>query len=107
MRSEVRSSLLDKVPRAESLLCSCCLCERRCGVDRTRGEVGACGVGAASTAYLEDVLWGEEEFLTPSYALFFSGCNLRCAFCYAEAHNLAPAAGRPVEPAEVAARVRA
>jgi putative pyruvate formate lyase activating enzyme len=96
----------ERSQRATELLSSCCLCERRCGADRTRGQVGACGCGAESFAYLEDLLWGEEEFLTPSYAVFFSGCNLRCAFCYAAGSNRCPQQGQAVEPAAVAARVR-
>jgi putative pyruvate formate lyase activating enzyme len=88
------------------MLASCSFCERRCAVDRTR-EVGACGVGSESNAYLEDLLWGEEQFITPSYALFFSGCNFRCAFCYATEYNRRPGEGRRVEPEAVAARVQA
>ncbi len=89
------------------MLSPCRLCERRCGSDRTRGEVGACGCGAESFAYLEDLLWGEEQFLTPSYAIFFSGCNFRCAFCYAAELNRCPRQGQTVEPESVAARLRA
>jgi putative pyruvate formate lyase activating enzyme len=77
------------------------------GGGRPPRGVGACGVGLESTAYLEDLLWAEEQFITPSYALFFSGCNFRCAFCYAAEYNRRPGEGRRVEPEAVAARVEA
>ena len=73
--------------RAHSLrerLSSCDLCPRRCGVDRTRGEVGTCGVGACAVIASASPHFGEERPLVGrggSGTVFFSGCNLRCAFC--------------------------
>lgn len=107
MPDEGSADLADRIQRADALLRNCQLCACRCHVDRTRGELGACGVGATSTAYQESFLWGEEEFLTPSYAIFFSGCNFRCAFCYAAPHNLRPQQDSVVAPAAVGARLRA
>ena len=76
-------SLLDvKIELAHRMLSSCRLCERHCGVDRTRGQTGFCGVGGDSFYFFEQTLWGEEPPLVPSHEVFFSGCNLRCKFCY-------------------------
>jgi putative pyruvate formate lyase activating enzyme len=86
---------------------SCRLCERDCRVNRLAGEFGACGCDGRAFAYWEEVLWGEEACITPSYALCFAGCNMQCAFCYAAESNSNPAAYRRVDPAAVAARVRA
>lgn len=81
--TSVSPSRLDlKIELTERLMKSCVLCERRCGVDRTSGETGFCGVGVDSCYFFEQVLWGEEAPLVPSHEIFFSGCNLRCKFCY-------------------------
>lgn len=66
------------------LLKHCTLCPRHCGIDRTAGETGFCG--------LEDRLimdcalphLGEEPPLSGRHGsgtIFFSSCNLRCPFC--------------------------
>ncbi len=62
---------------------SCVLCPRRCGADRSK-ETGYCGMSdtlIAAKAYLhmweEPCISGEKG----SGTVFFSGCNLRCAYC--------------------------
>jgi len=97
----------ERIEAAEALLQSCLFCEHRCGVDRTLSERGHCGCPADSRVYLEDLLWGEEEFITPTYAVFFAGCNLRCEFCYAADANRHPTSHPLADPGEIAARVRA
>jgi len=101
-----RSDLQHRAVQARGLLRQCCLCERGCGVNRLAGEVGWCGCDHRTYAYSEGLLWGEEAFITPSYAIFFAGCNLRCAFCYAADQNSAPSDSEPVDGAAVASRVR-
>lgn len=63
---------------------SCRLCPRACGVDRTRGEVGVCGM--PDTLYVSRCaphLWEEPPIsgTRGSGTVFFTGCNLRCVFC--------------------------
>ena len=60
------------------------ICPRKCGVDRTRGDLGYCRQGAhltAARAYLhaweEPCISGENG----SGTVFFSGCNMHCVFC--------------------------
>jgi len=101
-----RTLIAQRIALAEDLLRQCCFCQHRCRVDRTRGEMGKCGCDATSHAYSEEVLWGEEEFITPSYAIFFAGCNLRCAFCSASESNLQPQNHTPIAAEAVARRVR-
>ncbi|MBN1280197.1 MAG: radical SAM protein [Candidatus Thermoplasmatota archaeon] len=73
-------SLLDlKIELAHRLYTECCLCEHRCGVDRTR-TTGVCGVQEPRIAS-EFLHFGEEEPLVPSYTVFFSGCTFQCVFC--------------------------
>lgn len=63
----------------------CCeLCPRRCGIDRSSGELGVCGQGSAPRAaraalhmWEEPPISGEEG----SGTIFFVGCPLRCRYC--------------------------
>lgn len=72
---------------------TCCeLCPRKCGVDRTKVK-GFCGTGSEIRLAKYMVHYGEEPVITGtkgSGAIFFSGCNLRCAFCqnYPISHGL-------------------
>lgn len=62
----------------------CCLCPRRCGVNRGRGKVGYCGAGDRVVVYRYGAHFGEEPPLTGvggSGAIFFSRCTLRCLYC--------------------------
>lgn len=62
----------------------CNLCPRQCGVDRTRGKRGFCGMSAQLTAARAMLHYGEEPPISGSFgtgAVFFSGCTLRCRYC--------------------------
>lgn len=62
----------------------CTLCPRRCGVDRTRGQLGFCRMPDKLFAARASVHYWEEPVISGSFgsgAIFFSGCTLRCAFC--------------------------
>lgn len=62
----------------------CTLCPRRCGVDRTAGQTGYCGLPqTARVAKIMRHYWEEPVLAGPggSGAIFFSGCNLRCLYC--------------------------
>ena len=63
---------------------SCTLCPRMCGVDRTAGERGFCGMPAQLVAARAAAHYWEEPVISGecgSGAVFFSGCTLRCKFC--------------------------
>ena len=60
---------------------SCTLCERKCSINRIKGEKGYCGLGKDSYLFKDFVHWGEEGDLSPSHTLYFSGCNMRCLYC--------------------------
>jgi putative pyruvate formate lyase activating enzyme len=67
-----------------SLMKSCRLCPRACGVDRSAGETGFCGLGPELRVAKALLHHGEEPPLVGrggSGAVFFSGCTLRCVFC--------------------------
>lgn len=84
----------------------CDLCPRLCRVDRAAGEVGWCGAGplprvarAALHHWEEPPLSGERG----SGTIFFSGCNMRCAFCQNHVISTRPEAGRAVDAAALCA----
>lgn len=63
---------------------NCAVCPRFCGVDRTAGEVGECGLGTDLRVASAQLHFGEEEVLVGqggSGTLFLSSCNLNCLFC--------------------------
>lgn len=62
----------------------CTLCPRRCGVDRTRGQLGFCKMPGQIHAARAGVHYWEEPVISGSFgsgAVFFSRCTLKCAFC--------------------------
>ena len=62
----------------------CTLCPRRCGVDRTAGQLGFCRMPDQIHAARAALHYWEEPVISGtrgSGAVFFSGCNLRCVFC--------------------------
>lgn len=70
-----------KIKRTKEQLQECDLCERKCNINRLKGEKGRCG--APETPVISNAFthMGEESFLTPSYTIFFMGCNLHCQYC--------------------------
>lgn len=62
----------------------CTLCPRRCGVDRSRGQLGFCKMpGQLRVARAAAHYW-EEPVISGSFGsgtVFFSGCTLGCVFC--------------------------
>ncbi len=74
----------DNVVSLCEMIRHCALCPRRCGVDRTGEELGACGIGSEAVVYSAGPHFGEEPVLVGlggSGTIFFSGCNLDCVFC--------------------------
>lgn len=96
-------SLLDELIHAANHLEEhCILCERRCGVNRLRGETGFCGLTQEVNLFFEQILWGEEAPLIPSHEVFLSGCNLRCSYCYSWQAIENPHHGHSISPNELA-----
>lgn len=63
---------------------SCDICPRKCSVDRTSGETGACRIGRKARVASYGPHFGEEGPLVGkngSGTIFFTGCNLECQFC--------------------------
>jgi len=74
----------DALATLDAMLNSCAICPRNCGVDRTAGQIGACGVGALARVASAGPHFGEEPPLVGrggSGTIFLGGCNLHCVFC--------------------------
>ncbi len=76
-----QSILALKCEIARRLLRRCVLCARRCGVDRTAGDRGFCGLDAEAILAESFVHIGEEPPINPSHVISLAGCGLRCRFC--------------------------
>lgn len=65
-------------------MAGCTRCPRQCGVDRSSGKLGFCGVPEKPVVARAAAHFGEEPCISGergSGAVFFSGCTLRCVFC--------------------------
>ena len=74
----------ERVQRLAELSNPCSLCPRKCGVNRSRGEAGFCGIGEQAVVSSVGAHFGEESVLVGSGGsgtIFFAGCNLGCIFC--------------------------
>lgn len=96
--SEVRDQSADPAPHAANnslldlcrelawrMLAHCNFCRWDCGVDRREGsKLGACKLGAATRVSAHFHHPGEElvyRGTEGSGTIFFTSCNMRCAFC--------------------------
>ena len=76
--------LQKRVDKAISMLSSCTLCPRNCGVNRLEGEEGGCKTGRYAKVSSFSPHFGEEAPLVGikgSGTVFFTNCNLKCIFC--------------------------
>ena len=88
----------ERAERAREMLRSCRLCPRACGVDRTAGEVGFCGLAEDARCFREVLHYGEEGELVPSHQVYFAGCNLRCEWCAVGEWNASPEDAAKADP---------
>jgi len=76
--------LKERIEAAKSLLQSCHLCPRHCGINRLEGKVGQCRTPAEAVVSSYGPHFGEETPLVGRHGsgtIFFANCNLRCLFC--------------------------
>lgn len=63
---------------------NCLLCPRKCGINRSTGQTGVCGVSSKIRVARAALHYWEEPCISGekgSGAVFFSGCSLHCVFC--------------------------
>lgn len=96
-------SFLDlKIEIVRRMIKNCSFCEWRCGVDRTNGQKGVCGVSQNARVSSYFLHMGEEAPLIPSGTIFFSGCPFKCVFCQNYDISQNPRAGVEIGPKELA-----
>jgi len=96
--------LHERVEQALAILENCCLCPRRCQVNRLKGELGKCSTGRQALVSSFGPHFGEEAPLVGnggSGTIFFAFCNLKCCFCQNYAISQL-GEGQEVEAAELA-----
>jgi putative pyruvate formate lyase activating enzyme len=84
VRLERAGELANRASKLYSIYQNCHLCPRNCGVNRTKGEKGVCSSISRAKVSSARPHFGEERPLVGrggSGAIFFSNCNLLCAFC--------------------------
>lgn len=103
----VEPSLLElKTLIAHKVIQSCGFCQRRCGVDRLRGEKGYCGAGRNFSLHSAFPHMGEEPELVPSGTIFTGGCSIRCIHCQNWDISQRAASSTSVPPEMMALQVR-
>jgi putative pyruvate formate lyase activating enzyme len=70
-----------KVLISKKILQECHFCERRCGLNRTKRELGFCRLADKSIVTSAFLHIGEEPPLIPSGTIFFTSCTFNCVFC--------------------------
>ncbi len=77
-----KKSYLDlKITIAKRILEDCHFCSRKCGFNRSAGELGYCKCGIQITVSTIFEHMGEEPELVPSGTIFTLGCTLKCKHC--------------------------
>jgi len=103
---KARPSLLDlKVAIVDRMLENCQCCERRCGINRKKGEKGFCRLTDVSRYASEFLHMGEEPELIPSHTIFFTGCVFACVYCQNWDISTCPECGTEVDPRKLATLV--
>ncbi len=80
-----QSGNLDKIiEKVFGLLNPCCICPRKCKVNRLKDEKGFCKTGLRPKVYSHMTHRGEEPAISGqqgSGTIFFSHCNMACVYC--------------------------
>jgi len=95
----------ERAERTRELLRCCRLCPRECGVDRTAGERGYCGLNKSVRCFREMVRDDEEHELNPSHQIYFTGCNMRCEYCTVAEWNEQPWSAEEMDVEDMVARI--
>lgn len=86
---------------------ACHLCAHDCGANRTLDERGPCRAGTQPKIFSAQIEVSDELELIPTFAIAFSGCDLRCAFCITGKESWNPNAGEPFDAVTLADRAMA
>jgi putative pyruvate formate lyase activating enzyme len=99
----IRSALArERLPAARAALADCRLCAHACGVNRFTSSAGQCHAGAVARIFSAQIEVSDELELIPTFAIAFSGCDLRCDFCITGRESWYARAGIPAAPGRIA-----
>ena len=73
-----------EIKKLYQLMQNCKLCPRKCGVNRLKGQTGACRISNQLKVSSINLHYGEEPPISGkegSGTIFFTNCNLSCVFC--------------------------
>lgn len=107
MDYQAHNKISERIKLAKEALVNCSLCPRQCGVNRTAGEKGDCGLDDTVRCFREMLYCGEENELNPSHQIHFAGCNLRCEFCVVAEWNEDPMAAEEIDFDDMAMKITA
>ncbi len=96
----------ERIPLAHAALAECRLCAHDCGVNRLAGPAGRCHAECQPRVFSAQVEVSDELELIPTFALAFSGCDLRCDFCITGGQSWNPRAGEVFDAQRLAAKIR-
>lgn len=82
----------------------CHLCAHHCGANRSLGVRGPCHAGTEARIFSAQIEVSDELELIPTFAIAFSGCDLRCAFCITGRESWNPKAGELFDAPALAKR---
>jgi putative pyruvate formate lyase activating enzyme len=105
MDYQAHSEISERIKLAREALVKCNLCPHQCGVDRTVGEKGDCGLDDSVRCFREMLYCGEEDELNPSHQIHFAGCNLRCEFCIVAEWNEQPMVAEEIDFDDMAMKI--
>jgi putative pyruvate formate lyase activating enzyme len=74
----------DNIERSQLMLESCCICPRKCKVNRLKGEAGFCKTALVPRVCSYLPHHGEEPVISGtkgSGTIFFTCCNMACVYC--------------------------
>jgi putative pyruvate formate lyase activating enzyme len=84
----------ERATLARQALMNCRLCAHDCRVNRMEGELGLCRAGPQARIFSAQVEVSDELDVIPTFAIAFSGCDLRCSFCITGKESWNPHAGQ-------------
>lgn len=87
-------------------LSDCRFCAHNCGANRLAGRMGLCRAGGEPRFFSAQTEVSDEIELIPTFAVAFSGCDLRCDFCITGASSWNPRSGVGFSAAEMAVQAR-
>jgi putative pyruvate formate lyase activating enzyme len=82
-KKKLNHKQLDRIVNyTENLYKECTICVRNCRVNRFEDNMGFCKNGTCGHIYCGQISYGEEKMISPTYEIYFSGCNINCSYCH-------------------------